>query len=143
MKFNFNNKQDYKKVKDLELKKYDFIIVGSGPAAVTLYSQLVSSSINNLKILMIERGDLNEKKYKKINYKNLPIKLNSRVFSVGGSSNEWSNISSYLEKFEMESRWQKKTKNLWPLSFKELNNHYKKLNKKFGFNFKKLKKKKN
>ena len=142
MKFNFNNKQDYNKVKDLELKKYDFIIVGSGPAAVTLYSQLLSSSINNLKILMIERGDLNEKKYKKINYKNLPIKLNSRVFSVGGSSNEWSNISSYLEKFEMESRWQKKTKNLWPLSFKELNNHYKKLNKKFGFNFKNLKKKK-
>ena len=38
---------------------------------------------------------------KKIFDKNLPIKLNSRVFSVGGSSNEWTNVSSYFEKFEV------------------------------------------
>ena len=135
MKLNFNNKQDYNKIKDLTFLKYDFIIVGSGPAAVTLYSQIISSSKHSIKILMIERGDLNEKKYKKINYKGLPIKIKSRVFSVGGSSNEWSNISSYFEKFEMESRWGKKTKNLWPLSHSELTHHYRKLNKKFGFNF--------
>jgi len=142
MKLNFNNKQDYNKIKDLTFLKYDFIIVGSGPAAVTLYSQIISSSKHSIKILMIERGDLNEKKYKKINYKGLPIKIKSRVFSVGGSSNEWSNISSYFEKFEMESRWGKKTKNLWPLSHSELTHHYRKLNKKFGFNFHYLKKKK-
>ena len=141
MKFNFRDKKSFIEIKKISLIKYDFIIVGSGPAAVTLSNKLILRKKKTPKILIIERGDYVNKTYKKIIQKNLPIKLNSRVFSVGGSSNEWANISSYFEKFEMESRWAKKNKNLWPLSHKELIYHYKKLNTKYGFGYEKLVKK--
>ncbi len=87
---------------------------------------------------MIEKGDFNQKIYKKIINKNLPIKTDSRVFSVGGSSNEWSNISSHFEKFEMENS---QKKNLWPLNHKDLMNYYKNLDKKYGFGYEKINKK--
>ena len=48
----------------LDNKLYDFIIIGSGPAAITLYKKILSKKINKLKILIIEEGD-----YQKINYK--------------------------------------------------------------------------
>ena len=120
MKYNFKEKKDIEKIKKISLIKYDFIILGSGPAAVTLSNKLISISKNIAKILIIERGDVIKREYKKIFDRSLPIKLNSRVFSIGGSSNEWANISSYFEKFEMEARWEKNNKNLWPLSHKEL-----------------------
>jgi len=141
MKFNFKEKKSLIKIKKICLTKYDFIIIGSGPAAVILSNKLILTSGNIPKILVIEKGDYTEKKYKKIFQENLPIKLNSRVFSVGGTSNNWSNISSYFEKFEMESRWGKKKNNLWPFSHKELINHYKSLNKKYGFGYERLVKK--
>ena len=141
MKYNFKEKENIVKIKKISLTKYDFIILGSGPAAVTLANKLILRSKNLPKILIIEKGDYTDKEYKKIFDKNLPIKLNSRVFSVGGSSNEWTNVSSYFEKFEMEPRWNKKNKNLWPLSHKELISNYKNLNKKYGFGYEKLVKK--
>ena len=138
MKYNFNEKKDIEKMKKISSIKYDFIILGSGPAAVSLSNKLISKSKNMAKVLIIEKGDIIKREYKKIFSRNLPIKLNSRVFSVGGSSNEWANISSYFEKFEMESRWAKKNKNLWPLVHKELIYHYEKLDKKYGFGYKRL-----
>lgn len=141
MKYNFKEKKDIERIKKISLTKYDFIILGSGPAAVTLSNKLISTSKNIAKILIIERGDVIKREYKKIFDRSLPIKLNSRVFSIGGSSNEWANISSYFEKFEMEARWEKNNKNLWPLSHKELIYYYEKLNKKYGFGYERLVKK--
>jgi hypothetical protein len=138
MKLNFKDKKNILKIQRISLTKYDFIIIGSGPAAVALCNKLISNKNNNFKILMIEKGDYFQKAYKKILQKNLPIKSNSRVFSVGGSSNDWSNISSYFEKFEIESL---KNKNIWPLSHNELIYYYKNLNKEYGFGYEKLNKK--
>ncbi len=136
MKIDFKK---YLKEKNFVNKVYDFIIIGSGPAGVCLYKKILSKK--SKKILMIEKGNFVNKKYQKIYYKYLPIKHDSRVFSVGGTSNAWSNFSSYFEKFEMESRWSKKSINLWPFKHKNLLSDYKNLNKNYGFNFEKIKKK--
>ena len=114
---------------------YDFIIIGSGPAAITLYKKILSKKINKLKILIIEEGDYQKINYKKVISKYLKINLKSRAFTVGGTSSIWSNISSYFEEFEMKSRWKKKKINLWPLNHKSLLKEYKKLDKKYQFFF--------
>tara|TARA_Y100000389_G_scaffold169171_1_gene175243 strand:+ start:4694 stop:6070 length:1377 start_codon:yes stop_codon:yes gene_type:complete len=121
-------------------KLYDFIIIGSGPAAITLYKKILSKKTNKPKILIIEEGDYYKKNFKKIISKYLKINLKSRAFTVGGTSSIWSNISSYFEDFEMKPRWEKKKFNLWPLNHKSLLDEYKKLDKKYQFFFKKLKK---
>ena len=41
MKFNFRDKSSFIEIKKISLIKYDFIIVGSGPAAVTLSNELI------------------------------------------------------------------------------------------------------
>ncbi len=101
-----------KAIEELEKKKFDFIIIGSGPAGITLCNEILKKKKKN--ILIIEKGDLLKSRTEKIFHKFLPIKLNSRVFGVGGTSNAWSNVSSSFEKFEMEQRWGKKNINLWP-----------------------------
>ena len=124
-------------------KLYDFIIIGSGPAAITLYKKIISTKKNKTKILIIEEGDYLKKNYKKVISKYLKIDLKSRAFTVGGTSSIWSNISSYFEEFEMTSRWKKKQSNLWPIDHKSLFKEYTKLNKRYQFFFNKFKKKKN
>ena len=121
-------------------KVYDYIIIGSGPAGVSFYKNIISKKKKS-KILIIEDGDYIKKKYKKVFSKHLKIKLKSRVFTVGGSSTIWSNISSYFEEFEMKSRWNNEKKNLWPLKHNSLIAEYKKVDKKFDFFFDELKKK--
>ena len=123
-------------------KLYDFIIIGSGPAAITLYKKIISTKKNKPKILIIEEGDYLKKNYKKVISKYLKIDLKSRAFTVGGTSSIWSNISSYFEEFEMTSRWKKKQSNLWPIDHKSLFKEYTKLNKRYQFFFNKFKKKK-
>ena len=134
-------KIDYVKLKDKDIylkdKIYDFIIIGSGPAAVTLYRKLLSKKKKN--ILILEEGDYSKKSFKKVLTKHLKIKLRSRAFTVGGTSSIWSNVSSYLEDFEMKPRWKNRQLNLWPLSHEILLKEYKKLDKKYQFSFNKLK----
>ena len=141
MKVNYAESKEQIINSSLNSKIYDFIILGSGPAAITLYKKILSKKINNLKILIIEEGDYKKKNYKKVISKYLKIDFKSRVFTVGGTSSIWSNISSYFEEFEMKSRWKKKNLNLWPLSHKSLLKEYKKIKKKYQFFFDKFKKK--
>ena len=142
MKIDYAESKEQIKNFSLNDKLYDFIIIGSGPAAVTFYKKILSKK-KKTKILMIEEGDFFKKKYKKVSSKFLKIKLKSRAFTVGGTSSIWANISSYFEEFEMKSRWGKKQFNLWPLSHNSLLKEYKKLDKKYQFFFNKFKKKKN
>ena len=142
MKFNYVESKEQITNSSLNNKLYDFIIIGSGPAAITLYKKILSKKKNKPKILILEEGDYEKKNYKKVTSKYLKIDLKSRAFTVGGTSTIWSNISSYFEDFEMKSRWKKKQSNLWPLDHKSLLKEYKKLNKKYQFFFNKFKKKK-
>ncbi len=122
-------------------KLYDLIVVGTGPAAITLIEKILSKK-RKYKILVLEHGDFKKKNYKKILSKYLKINLKSRVFTVGGTSSIWANISSYFEDFEMKNRWSNKKFNLWPISHKSLMKEYKKLDTKYQFFFDKIKKKK-
>ena len=135
MKFNFEklSKNDFKKIK---FNEYDFVIIGSGPSATVLLNELIK---RKKKILIIEKGNFSEKKYKEIKSIDFKIKKNSRTFGVGGTSQDWSNISSYFEKIELLNNETKK--NIWPLNHSDLLKYYKNLDNKFGFGFKKLNKK--
>ena len=141
MKFNYVESKEQITNSSLNNKLYDFIIIGSGPAAITLYKKILSKKKSKPKILILEEGDYEKKNYKKVTSKYLKIDLKSRAFTVGGTSTIWSNISSYFEDFEMKSRWKKKQSNLWPLDHKSLLKEYKKLNKKYQFFLINLKKK--
>ena len=120
---------------------YDLIIIGSGPAAITLYKKFISKNKNRSKILILEEGDFKKKSYKSVLSKYSKIDLKSRAFTVGGTSSIWSNISSYFEEFEMKPRWLNKHSNLWPITHNSLIKEYKKLSKNYQFHFNKLKKK--
>jgi choline dehydrogenase-like flavoprotein len=79
MKINYVNLQE--RTNSLfEKKFYDLIIIGSGPAAVTLSEKILSKKKKS-KILILEYGDYQIKSYKKILSKYLKIKLKSRVFT--------------------------------------------------------------
>ena len=142
MKINYAESKDQILNSSFNNRLYDFIIIGSGPAAMTLYKKILSKKIIKPKILIIEEGDYFKKNYKKVISNYLKIDIKSRAFTVGGTSSIWSNISSYFEEFEMNSRWKKKQSNLWPLNHKSLLEEYKKLNKEYQFFFNKIKKKK-
>ena len=142
MKINYAESKEQILNSSFNNRLYDFIIIGSGPAAMTLYKKILSKKIIKPKILIIEEGDYLKKNYKKVISNYLKIDIKSRAFTVGGTSSIWSNISSYFEEFEMKSRWKKKQSNLWPLNHKSLLNEYKKLNKEYQFFFKNIKKKK-
>ena len=96
MKIDFAGAKDQINNFPIKNRLYDFIIIGSGPAAVTLYKKIISKN-NKSKILILEEGDYSKKNFKKVFSKYLKINLKSRAFTVGGSSSVWSNISSYFE----------------------------------------------
>ena len=67
---------DFKKIKcskkNFFLSKiYDYIIIGSGPAAVTFIKLIIKNKINK-NILVIEEGNFNKHNFKKVfkKYKN-------------------------------------------------------------------------
>lgn len=120
-----------KKIKNkINFLDYDLIIIGTGPSSTVLSDFLQKKK----KILILEKGNFKKKFYEKIFSKNLKIKKFSRTFAVGGTSLDWSQVSSYYEAIEMN-----RSKNVfWPIKIRELRNYYLKLNKKFNFNYKKI-----
>ena len=132
----YNFKKDKKIIfNNINFLNYDYIIVGTGPSATVLIDFLVKK---RKKILVIEKGNYDFKKYETILSKKLKILKYSRTFAVGGTSLDWSQISSYFENFEMRRTWLKK-KISWPLEINELNSYYSKIDEKYNFNFKKIK----
>ena len=65
MKFNYVESKEQITNSSLNNKLYDFIIIGSGPAAITLYKKILSKKKNKPKILILEEGDYKKKNYKK------------------------------------------------------------------------------
>ncbi len=111
---------------------YDYIIIGSGPAASILINKLIKTK---KKILVLEKGSFGETFYDNLESDNFKIKSSSRVFGVGGTSNTWSQVYSLFSKTEMHNF---KNKNIWPLSHKELIYWIKKIGPKYKFNIKNL-----
>lgn len=119
------------KLKDFD-KLYDYIVIGSGPASSVLINNLVKTK---KKILVLEKGGFNKNFTKDIKCDNFQIKKTSRIFGVGGTSNNWSQVYSLFSKSEMHNL---KNKNVWPLSHKELIYWCKKVGPKYKFDIKNL-----
>ena len=122
MIYNFNSKKEINNfLLKYKNKKIDFLIVGSGPAGISLACE-INKGLKKKTIVLIERGDLNKTKISggSVISKNLNIKSDSRVFKVGGASNVWGSGSTYFENFEMYSKTNYKQINLWPISHAKL-----------------------
>ncbi len=127
MIYNFKSKQEINNfLLKYNKKKIDFLIVGSGPAGISLASE-INKNLKKKSIVLIERGDLNKPNIssQSVFSKNLNIKSNSRVFKVGGTSNVWGSGSTYFENFEMYNKTKYKQKNLWPINHTKLLSLYK------------------
>lgn len=108
---------------------YDICIIGSGPAGLTLASELV---ISGKKICIIESGskNLNNKKQilkKVISVGEIKIKEKSRERAWGGTSNTWAGLSAPLDIVDFEK---------WPIKYSTLERYYEKLE---NYGFAKLK----
>ena len=125
---------DLKKISKNEIDQkisflsYDYVIIGTGPSGTVLLNQLKKKK---KKVLVLERGNFKDKQYESVLSNQLKIKKNSRTFTVGGTSEDWSNIYSKFENFELKEKKKNSNKNLWPLSYAELLSYYNKINKKF------------
>ena len=62
MKINYAVSKDQIINSSLNNMFFDFIIIGSGPAAITLYKKILLKKKNKPKILVIEEGDYQKKK---------------------------------------------------------------------------------
>ena len=113
-------------------KLYDYIIIGSGPAASVILNNLIKKK---KKILVVERGSFKEKFSEKLISDNIKIKKDSRIFGVGGTSNTWAQIYSLFSKNEMCNS---KNVNVWPLSHKNLLYWCNKVGPKYKFDIKTL-----
>ena len=111
---------------------YDYIIIGSGPAASILINNLTKTK---KKILVLEKGGFNKTFNGDLASDNFKIKNTSRVFGVGGTSNKWSQVYSLFSKTEMNNL---NNKNIWPLNHKELSYWSKKVGPKYKFNINSL-----
>ncbi len=111
---------------------YDYIIIGTGPAASILINNLIESNKN---ILVVERGGLKKNYGKNLKCDNLKISKKSRIFGIGGTSNEWSQIYSLFAQHEMQNF---EKKNVWPLSHKDLLYWSRKVHSKYKFNLKSI-----
>ena len=81
MKIDYDGAKDQIKNFSLNNKLYDFIIIGSGPAAITLYKKIISKK-NKSKILILEEGDFSKKNFKKVFSKHLKINLKSYTLKM-------------------------------------------------------------
>lgn len=99
---------------------YDYCIIGSGPAGLTLAHEL---SNTGKKICIIESGlknlDPNKNSLKKvISVGEIKIKDNSRERAFGGTSNTWSALSAPLDPIDFEK---------WQIKFYDLETSYRRL----------------
>lgn len=115
-------------------QEFDYCIVGSGPAGLTLVSELAKDI--NAKILLIEAGGLsleeksqNLYKGNSFNLKNDKNKMglndkdylsSSRLRYLGGSSNHWDGWTRPLDAIDFQS-----SKHSWPITHEEMLSFYK------------------
>ena len=137
MLIDINKKEGRLNFLDINFKKYDYVIIGTGPSGTVLIDSLLKKK---KKLLVIERGNFQKKKYESVISKKIKIKKKSKTFAVGGTSLDWSQIYSYLDQVELSDRSKlSKKNNTWPFNYSELITSYTTFDKKFKFDFKKLK----
>jgi len=105
---------------------YDFCIIGSGPAGLTLATELADSGKN---ICVVECGEKNStaraNKLREIkSLGEIKIKLTSRERILGGASTTWSGLSAPLDNIDFGHRPYLSNPTTWPISLEELRPYY-------------------
>jgi hypothetical protein len=105
----------YKTFNEINLKKNPIIIIGSGPAGMTLALELEKKKISTI-VLEAGAEDFDEESQKIYKTNFVSDKLTdtsvSRLRQLGGTSGHWGGWSKPLEDVEIEK---------WPIRIKELN----------------------
>ena len=97
-----------KRIENIKVENYDFVIVGTGPAGISLAFQLKKN--DNKKILIIEAGkfdldDESQEYYKGtiINNCNLEAPDVSRIRAFGGTSMLWGGMCRELDEIDLKN----------------------------------------
>lgn len=105
-----------KRIENIKVENYDFVIVGTGPAGISLAFQLKKN--DNKKILIIEAGkfdldDESQEYYKGtiINNCNLEAPDVSRIRAFGGTSMLWGGMCRELDEIDLKN---------WPINKSDL-----------------------
>ena len=104
---------------------YDFIIIGSGPAGITIAKKLES---NGKFVALIEGGGLEETDESRKIYKGKVIGdkyfdlRDCRLRYLGGTSNHWSGMSRNFEDIDFKRDYLGEEYK-WPISLKEINKY--------------------
>ena len=107
----------YKNILDTKNNKFPVIIIGSGPAGITLAIKLAKKKINSL---IIEAGDEEYSDSSQENYKSKVIGDDiddlrySRLRQLGGTSGHWGGWCKPIEKWNIEK---------WGLNYNEISNY--------------------
>lgn len=115
----------HKSIKEKANTTFDICIIGSGPAGMTLASELSSS---NKKICVVESGGISknqsvDKLKEVVSTGDVKIRESSRERIFGGTSTTWSGLSSPLDDIDLHT---------WPITKSEIYEYYRR-SEKYGF----------
>ena len=115
------------------MDKIKYAVIGSGPASQFTLEGLLSSGVKLDDVIIFEAGGKSDlpKSSKRIDFKNLPIKTESRNIQFGGTSNTWSKLCSVFD--ENEIRLLKKGDNSWKDVYEQISPIYSELSKEYDF----------
>ncbi len=105
-------------IKDLNKNHFDYCIIGSGPAGMTVATELAKK---NASVLIVEAGDLNYNEISQQVYDGKVIgdkyfKLSeARIRQLGGSSNHWGGWCRHLDEIDFKD---------WPIKKSDLDIYY-------------------
>ena len=107
----------YKNLTDIKNKNFPVVIIGSGPAGITVATKLAKKKISSL---VIEAGDEEYSDSSQQNYKSKVIGDEiedlrySRLRQLGGTSGHWGGWCKPIEKWNIEK---------WGLNYNEISNY--------------------
>ncbi len=113
---------------DLSGNRYDFLIVGTGPAGIVVAKELLAKC-PDAKICILESGRKQKSSYadklKAVVSDKLKIRPKSRERVLGGASTTWNGLSAPLEPICLAKRsWLGES--YWPVEIEEMTEYYEK-----------------